>query len=119
MILIDPPFEKTSERRDIQVMLEKCLKRFPTGCYLLWYPLTDEHRSLLLNKSLRKILPKESLLFDFSIQNPPYADKGMVGCAMAIVNPPYVLADQLKTLLPYLWKTLSPELEGHWRIEAT
>jgi 23S rRNA (adenine2030-N6)-methyltransferase len=117
VILIDPPFEKTSERRDIQMTLEKSLKRFPTACYLVWYPLTDEHRSLLLNKSLRKVLPAESLLFDFSIQNPPYVGKGMVGCAMAIINPPYVLADQLKTLLPYLWKQLSPELEGHWRIE--
>jgi 23S rRNA (adenine2030-N6)-methyltransferase len=118
VILIDPPFEKTSERRDIQMTLEKSLKRFSTGCYLVWYPLTDEHRSLLLNKSLRKILPEESFLFDFSIQNPPYANKGMMGCAMAIINPPYLLADQLKILLPYLWRQLSPELEGHWRVEV-
>ena len=40
LVLIDPPFEKIDESEKIGVMMQKSLKRWSNGIYMIWYPIT-------------------------------------------------------------------------------
>src|SRR5258707_5834177 len=42
LVLIDPPFEATDEFDKLTRALRQGLRRFATGCYVVWYPIKDE-----------------------------------------------------------------------------
>jgi 23S rRNA (adenine2030-N6)-methyltransferase len=119
VILIDPPFEKNHEIADIQSVLARSLERFSPGCYVVWFALTNRYPSLINDRKMLKKLSDKYLAFDMVIESSPYAEKGLIGCGMAIINPPYVLEAQLEKVLPYLWSIFSPDKEGYWRIKKS
>src|SRR5205807_289315 len=41
LVLIDPPFEQTGELSRLVQALAAAHRKWPTGCYLLWYPIKD------------------------------------------------------------------------------
>ncbi|MSP53428.1 MAG: 23S rRNA (adenine(2030)-N(6))-methyltransferase RlmJ [Gammaproteobacteria bacterium] len=117
LILIDPPYEKTTEKADLTAALAKALKRFAHGMYAIWFPLTEKMPHLELGKELKALLPAEkNLLIEFSIADPASLEKGLMGCAMIIINPPWQFKDALQEALPSLWKILSIRSQGGWRI---
>lgn len=117
LILIDPPFEKTTELEDLTDALEKTLKRFAHGVYAIWFPLTSKAPHLYLPRKLKSLLPKEKhLYFEFAVEDPSMEDKGLIGCAMLIINPPWKFDKKLKEILTTLWPLLSPEEHGFCQI---
>lgn len=117
LILIDPPYEKTTEKAELTVALAKTLKRFSHGMYAIWFPLTEKMPRLELSKELKALLPVEkNLLIEFSIADPASIEKGLIGCAMIIINPPWQFKNVLQQVLPSLWKVLSIREQGSWRI---
>ena len=41
LVLVDPPFEKPDELSRLAQGLAGAHRKWPTGCYLLWYPIKD------------------------------------------------------------------------------
>ena len=41
----------------------------------------------------------------------------MTASGMVIINPPWQLEQQMKSILPYLTQTLVPEGTGSWTVE--
>ena len=39
LVLIDPSYEDKQDYRYIETTLDEAMKRFPTGCYAIWYPI--------------------------------------------------------------------------------
>ncbi len=116
LVLIDPPYESDLEFDNVLAALELAHERWPTGTYCIWYPLTDRagptrfHRGLE-RSGIRKIL-------DVSLRIlPPDAQVGMSGAGLTIVNPPWMLDDSLRTLMPQLHCLLSPEGLGGSNVE--
>jgi len=116
LVLIDPPYESDLEFDNVLAALELAHERWPTGTYCIWYPLTDRagptrfHRGLE-RSGIRKIL-------DVSLRIlPPDAQVGMSGAGLTIVNPPWMLDDSLRTLMPQLHRLLSPEGLGGSNVE--
>jgi 23S rRNA (adenine2030-N6)-methyltransferase len=116
LVLIDPPYESEKEFDDVIAALEIGYKRWPTGMYCIWYPLTDRagplrfHRNLehsgirrILDVTLR-VLPEDAVV-------------GLHGCGLVIVNPPWQLDERLKELLPALHALLSPDRQGAASVE--
>jgi 23S rRNA (adenine2030-N6)-methyltransferase len=101
LVLIDPPFEEGGEFERMAAGLAKAHRRWPGGVYALWYPLKDRaavagFRDALAASGIPGIL-------DVSLAiRAPSREPSLDGCGMAIVNPPFVLADELKILLPTL-----------------
>lgn len=117
LVLIDPPFEKTTEQADLTTALAKALKRFNHGVFAIWFPLTEKIPHLELNKELKALLPSgKNLAFEFSIADPASVEKGLIGCAMLIINPPWQFREMLQEALPVLWNVLSTRHQGNWRI---
>lgn len=112
-VLIDPPFEESGEFERLVEGVVKAHKRWPGGIYALWYPLKDRKQADRFHKALAgldipKILRAGLMLRDWS--TPPR----MNGSGMIIVNPPFTLEAELKTILPPLANILGDG--GHGRI---
>src|SRR5262249_49940797 len=95
LVLIDPPFEEEGEFERMVAGLGKAHRSWPGGLYALWYPLKDRKavagfREALAASGIPKVL-------DVSLEiRAPSPEPSLDGCGMVIVNPPFVLADELR-----------------------
>jgi len=105
IILIDPAYEATDDPERAIVMLAEGHRRFSTGVFALWYPVTGDELSARLRRKLRALaLPK--LLDVILTVRRPLAGRGLAGSGLMIVNPPWRLAESLRDLLPELAERL-------------
>jgi 23S rRNA (adenine2030-N6)-methyltransferase len=116
LVLIDPPFEEPGEFDRIVAALVMAQRKFPIGCYALWYPLKDEAGvtafvAALKDTGIRKILRSEVMVRRPA--NPPR----LFGTGMIVVNPPFVLEQELEVLLPALAPVLADDGRGDFRLE--
>lgn len=104
LILIDPPYEKTngktSDYFELPDLLEKAIMRFPTGIYVLWYPIKqDEHLPML--KKLQKKIALPNFTAEFLIDAPSNGNK-LIGSGMFIVNPPWQSQAKIELIRAHL-----------------
>lgn len=104
LVLIDPPFEAADEFRRLLRGLAQAIRRWPTGIYVLWYPIKDRRpvESFLAELAL---LGRPCLIAELCRFPPDRADR-LNGCGLAILNPPWRLDQALETLLPNLARAL-------------
>ncbi len=108
LVLIDPPFEQTDDFSRLANELAAAHRKWPTGIYLLWYPIKRREAPDALARSLRKLaLP--NMLRSEMIMAPPQADAGLAGSGLILVNPPFKLDAELRARLPELGRILSPQ----------
>lgn len=106
LVFIDPSYEVKTEYRKIAMALKSAYQRFSTGVYCLWYPIVDNKLHQQLIRGLTDIKAENCLQVEFYLTA---ADKpGMTGCGLWIINPPYVLAEELKLTLQALRKVFNP-----------
>jgi 23S rRNA (adenine2030-N6)-methyltransferase len=115
LVLIDPPYESDAEFDLVLTALELGRERWPTGTYCVWYPLTDRAGPLrfrrdLAHSGLRKVLDLQLSVL------PPDAQIALPGAGLVIVNPPWLLDERMRTLLPALHRLLSPDGQGGWNV---
>ncbi|OQX06953.1 MAG: 23S rRNA (adenine(2030)-N(6))-methyltransferase RlmJ [Thiothrix lacustris] len=115
--LIDPSYELKSDYADVITTLAKAHQRFATGTYLLWYPVIERQRV----KQMVKALQQTGIPDILQIELCPSADSnglGMTGSGMFVINPPWVLASQMQTALPWLKQTLAAA-DGRWAYDRS
>jgi 23S rRNA (adenine2030-N6)-methyltransferase len=106
VILVDPPFEEPEELRRLEQGLGEGVKRFPTGIYLLWYPIKDPKPIEGFLERLAKAAYGPILDVRLLIRRPSRPDV-LNGCGLVILNPPFRLDEALRDLLPILADRLS------------
>jgi 23S rRNA (adenine2030-N6)-methyltransferase len=82
--------------------LQDSLKRFPTGTYLVWYPLLQRAEPLQMVDALKKLSPDNWLNVTLSIEAPRADGFGMFGSGMFIINPPWTFPKTLQETMPVL-----------------
>ena len=106
LVLIDPPFEERDDFNKLSGALEDAHRKWPTGIYMLWYPITERAAPDALARRLRRLhVPK--ILRSEIARAAPGADAGLTGSGLVIVNPPYTLERDLKVLHPVLIRVLA------------
>ena len=110
LLFIDPSYEQVSEYRLVASILQKAYRRFATGVYCIWYPLIDRkiHQSLL--RPLAS-LTNNQLHIEFYFT--PMTHKHMYGCGLLILNPPYLLHEQMTQSLQVLTNFLNPSISTY------
>jgi len=108
LVLIDPPYESDLEFDRVLAGLELAHERWPTGTYCVWYPLTDRAGPVRFHRGLERSGIRKVLGVQLNVL-PADAQVGMAGAGLVIVNPPWMLDERLKELLPQLHKVLAPE----------
>lgn len=117
LILIDPPFEEAGEFDRMVATLVKAHRHFANGVYALWYPLKDEEGVARFKKQLKSTAIPAILCSEFQLRAPSRPPR-LFGTGMILVNPPYVLRNELdlifKALLPVLSGAKSASYSNFW-----
>jgi 23S rRNA (adenine2030-N6)-methyltransferase len=108
LILVDPPFEQTDEFTRLSNELAAAHRKWPTGIYLLWYPIKDRDAPDALARRLRKLAVPNMLRSELMLGS-PHPDGGLIGSGLILVNPPFRLDAELRTQLPELGRIFSSE----------
>jgi 23S rRNA (adenine2030-N6)-methyltransferase len=115
IVLIDPPFEKRDDDVSALAMLQQGYKRFATGCFMLWYPVTGDGLSRRLVEAARHASIARMLHVELMVR-PAEMSGGLAGSGLIIVNPPWPLAEELPGLMPALAERLR-QGEPSWTVE--
>ena len=116
LVLVDPPFEEKGEFNRMVQSLEKAHKRWPGGIYAYWYPIKEPAEVEAYVKALKKSCIPKILRLELTIRAPSTPPR-LHGTGMVVVNPPFVLEEEMRVLLPFLADLLSDEGRGQWRVE--
>ncbi|EJF89844.1 23S rRNA (adenine(2030)-N(6))-methyltransferase RlmJ [Bartonella melophagi] len=107
-ILVDPPFERPGEFSRLIDGVVKAYRRFSGGTYALWYPVKynkeiENFLHALHNTEIPKILHLEMRI------RKKLTPTTMNGSGMILINPPYLLEEEMQKLSPFLINRLGQD----------
>jgi 23S rRNA (adenine2030-N6)-methyltransferase len=122
LVLIDPSFEQKNEFERLATGFAEAFAKWPTGSYLLWYPVKSRRATEALARDVAAAVgagpsPGKCLRLEFSVA-PQQAGAALASAGLLMVNPPYTLAGELKAILPELEKPLGQGGAGRFRLET-
>src|ERR1700716_2215479 len=121
LVLIAPSFEQRGEFERLADGFAEAFAKWPTGSYLLWYPVKSRRATDSLARHVAAVagaasVPGKCLRLEFSVA-PQTAGAALTSAGLLIVNPPWRLAAELKAILPELEKPLGQGGAGRFRLE--
>lgn len=116
LVFIDPPYEEPGELARASARLAALARRWPTGIYALWYPIKSSEPVERFYESLAGSAAAVPNLRLELLIHPPVDPGRLNGCGLAVLNPPWRLAEEAAVLLPALADRLGREGEGGWRV---
>ncbi len=114
LVLIDPPFERPDEFPTLVEKIAEAHRRWPSGVYLLWYPIKNDaavarFREALAGSGIRRILAAE---FHAEPRQPDAVEDRFRGSGLILINPPWQSEDALAAIGADLARALDlPEAE--------
>ncbi len=105
LVLIDPPYEAVDETMRVARQLAEGLKRFATGTFMIWYPVTTHEFASRFIGEMKALAVPNMIQAELRVKI-PHPQTGLAGSGLVIVNPPFVLEQQLQLLLPALAQRL-------------
>ncbi|MCB1957490.1 MAG: 23S rRNA (adenine(2030)-N(6))-methyltransferase RlmJ [Rhodocyclaceae bacterium] len=117
LVLIDPAYERREEYRVVVETLKDALKRFPAGCYAIWYPRLQKTESKQLVERLQKLAPPAWLHVWLDVTKPSRDGFGMHGSGLFVINPPWTLPETLAAVMPVLQARLALDEDARFGIE--
>jgi 23S rRNA (adenine2030-N6)-methyltransferase len=106
LVLIDPPYEAPDELARLPARLGAAARRWPTGIFVLWYPIKDRRELAPLRRGLERLEAGELLFAELSLAPADNAAR-MNGSGLAIVRPPWRFEDTLRACYPALARCLA------------
>jgi 23S rRNA (adenine2030-N6)-methyltransferase len=111
VVLVDPPYEKPDDFVRLAEGLAVAHHKWPTGIYMLWYPIKDRSGPDRLAKAVRRLAIPKILRAEMMVA-PPNADGPLTGSGLILVNPPWTLEGELKILSPVLSRLFARDRDG-------
>lgn len=115
LVLIDPPFESASEFADILGGLRDALRRFPSGVYAVWYPITERARSDWFQQDLLALNLPPTLVAELQIAGDA-SEVRMKGCGLLILNPPWQIETEFRAVMPAMVERLKLDAGAAMRL---
>jgi 23S rRNA (adenine2030-N6)-methyltransferase len=116
LVISDPPFEEPDDFIRLADVVTAAYRKWPTGIYLMWYPVKDRQGPDRFIRRLRRISFEKCLRVEFAV-SAPRPDGGLSACGMVIVNPPWKLATEIRTLAPALIAALGHDPNRGYQLE--
>jgi 23S rRNA (adenine2030-N6)-methyltransferase len=111
VVLIDPPFEVPGEFARVADGLLNAHHKWPTGIYLLWYPIKEPDQTKAFAARIMRLKVPKILRTELRITGASDHEQ-LTGSGLLIVNPPWTLESELKNLLPELTLALRRDPGG-------
>ncbi|PWF25343.1 23S rRNA (adenine(2030)-N(6))-methyltransferase RlmJ [Corticimicrobacter populi] len=118
LVLIDPSYENKQDYASTLHAVQEGLQRAANGVFAVWYPLVSRREAHDLPRKLMRLPVKSWLNATLSVQAPSPDGRGLYGSGMFLINPPWTLAEELKTALPWLARTLAQDGRAGWTLES-
>ncbi|EML5158185.1 TPA: 23S rRNA (adenine(2030)-N(6))-methyltransferase RlmJ [Morganella morganii] len=115
-VLIDPPYELKSDYQAVVKGIQEGHRRFATGTYAVWYPVVLRQQIKRMVKDFQATGIRKILQIELAVR-PDSDQRGMTASGMIVINPPWKLESQIKSVLPWLHNVLVPEGTGHTLVE--
>jgi 23S rRNA (adenine2030-N6)-methyltransferase len=114
LVLIDPPYEAQDEASLLVAALGEALQRFPSGLYVIWYPITERLQPRSLLRNLAGLALPPAMTIELVVEP---GSAGLKGCGLLVLNPPWLFDKEAGLILAELVKKLgrSPEATGQVR----
>ena len=113
LVLVDPPYEETDEMQRLVRGLGEALRRFPTGNYVIWYPIKSPSEVARFKAEIanlgRPCLSSELMLHRCDVES------RLNGSGLALLNPPWQLDEALASLTDCLHGALG--CQGETRVQ--
>ena len=115
LVHIDPAYEMKGERRRVMEALTDGIRRWATGIFAVWYPIQDgATRDEFLRRIHKLEIPKTLVVELMVRKEEPFR---LNGSGMILINPPWQLDQELRSLLPFLSDLLGEGGQGSSRLE--
>ncbi|MDE1900126.1 MAG: 23S rRNA (adenine(2030)-N(6))-methyltransferase RlmJ [Alphaproteobacteria bacterium] len=111
LILVDPPFEQPDEFDTLVERVAAAHRKWPTGIYMVWYPVKDRPALWKFHEALAKTGIGKILCAEFIYEPETRADR-LNGSGLIIINPPWKLDEQLSALFPALHAAMKTTYAG-------
>lgn len=95
LVLIDPPYEDPGEMKTVLGALQMAVRRWPTGVFLLWYPIISARARRAMHVRAGALQIPKTLSADIAMRADD-AGVGLAGSGMLLINPPYGVEHQLR-----------------------
>ncbi len=95
LVLIDPPYESLEEFKALTQAFADAYRRWPTGTYLLWYPIRSATQRGMVHERFEALRIPKMLFADLAV-HPDDAGLGLAGSGLVIVNPPFGADEHLR-----------------------
>jgi 23S rRNA (adenine2030-N6)-methyltransferase len=115
-VLIDPPYEEREDYARVHDAVVDSLRRFSGAVLVLWLPVKLREDFDRWYASLRRAIDRPSLASLLWV-HPPDSRAALNGSALVVVNPPYLVEQQMREWLPEL-RALVGGHQGGWEIVA-
>jgi len=102
LVLVDPSYEGNADYDHVVDTLRDALRRFAQGIYMVWYPVVSKPGAAGMLKALKALAPKGWLHAWLRLQQTDAMGFGLAGSGVMVINPPYTLHAQLRSVLPWL-----------------
>jgi 23S rRNA (adenine2030-N6)-methyltransferase len=115
LIFVDSSFDRAREFDRLTESLVEAHRRFATGVYALWYPLMEPLAIRAFARGIAETGIRKILQLELSVLPDGYG-KGIRGCGMLVVNPPFGFEPEARSMLKWLQPILSREDGGSQRV---
>ena len=109
VVLIDPSYEIKSDYGKVSACIQELIRRFPTGTYLVWYPIIPRPEAHDLPRRLKTLSNQAqrpwlnaTLAIGQDPTHGPDDRPGLTASGMFVINPPHTLKAALQVALPQL-----------------
>lgn len=103
LVIIDPPFEQPDELSTLAESFIAASRKWPTGVFLLWFPIKDRARFERFRAELKSaLIPKLSLL-TLDVDRA----EGLSATGLVLANAPYTLRQEWEPALQWLASALA------------
>jgi 23S rRNA (adenine2030-N6)-methyltransferase len=112
LVMIDPPYE--IERKDFPQLVEllfAAYKKWPTGCFAVWYPIKDRAMIDRFEKKMVKTGIRRQLVCEICVW-PDDTPVGLNGCGLLVINPPWKFSEDADEALQWLFPHLRMSENG-------
>ena len=116
LILMDPSYELRDEYETAITTIGELHRRFSTGTCALWYPILDDSRTAKLRRKIEMLQIPDVLHLALWVADRSTL-RGMYGCGMIVINPPWTLRSAMEITLPWLVTRLGTCTAATFEIE--
>jgi 23S rRNA (adenine2030-N6)-methyltransferase len=116
LVIVDPSFEQPDDLIRLADGVTAAWRKWSTGIYLLWYPLSARGNADYFSRKLRRAGIEKCIRLAFVVAA-PQPDGGLQACGLVVVNPPWRLATEIKAFSPLLIRLLERDGNGCWTLD--